>query len=181
VCGGIGVQVIRVGLATDSQDSASAPNIAAEGPKRTGTAAADSGAAPAAGSPLISSGRDYGPGTLGDLTGSVPQTQSRNDLAEGGGSGAASAAAEAQAPAKVPGLSRLAAPAARAACLTAITKEYGGQVTLVDYAAFEGQPALIVVVDGSRTAVGKRLVIVVGPDCGLGGAIADERYRTTTP
>jgi hypothetical protein len=29
--------------------------------------------------------------------------------------------------------------------------------------------------------VDKRLVIVVGPGCGLGGAIADERYRTTTP
>jgi hypothetical protein len=183
VCGGVGVQVIRAGLATDSDSSSSsAPNVAAGGPARTGTAAADSGAGAAAGSPLISSGRDYGPGTLGDLTASVPQTQSRNALAEGDGAGSASAAAGAKAPGQVPSpLARLAAPAARAACLTAITKEYGGQVTLVDYAAFEGQPALIVVVDGSRTAVDKRLVIVVGPGCGLGGAIADERYRTTTP
>ena len=31
--------------------------------------------------------------------------------------------------------------------------------------------------DGTRLGAGKRLVIAVGPDCGIGGAIADELYR----
>ena len=73
-------------------------------------------------------------------------------------------------------LRRLQDPVARAACLNAVV-EYGGQVALVDYARFEGRPALVVIVDGTRLGAGKRLVIAVGPDCGIGGAIADELYR----
>jgi len=76
-------------------------------------------------------------------------------------------------------LTRHADPTARAACLGAITREYGGQVTTVDFARFEGQPVLVTVIDGTRVAGGRHLVVVVGPDCGLGGAIADERYRGT--
>jgi len=52
-------------------------------------------------------------------------------------------------------------------------------VTTVDFARFEGQPVLVTVIDGTRVAGGRHLVVVVGPDCGLGGAIADERYRGT--
>jgi hypothetical protein len=76
-------------------------------------------------------------------------------------------------------LQRLTDPAAQAACLNAITAEYGGRVSVVDFARFEGSPALVVVIDGARIAAGKRLVVVVGPTCGTGNAIADERYRTT--
>ncbi|WP_426508985.1 hypothetical protein ACPPVO_60255 [Dactylosporangium sp. McL0621] len=182
VCAGVGAQVLRQNSADrEDRPSSAVPNVAAGGPERsTATAAGDSAAGASGDSPIISSGRDYAPGTLGDVTGTVTKTQSRNALQ--GDGGASTADNGAKAPANVPGpLARLAEPAARAACLAAITREYGGQVALVDYASFEGQPALVVVVEGSRTAVGKRLVIVVGPNCGIGGAIADERYRATAP
>ncbi|WP_433054153.1 hypothetical protein [Dactylosporangium sp. CS-033363] len=187
VCGGVGVQVLRMGGSDDSYDRpASAPGIAGgqggQPERNTATAAGDAAGGGSAGTTAItSSGRDYDPATVGELTANVPKAQTRNDL-NGEGGGSAKANSVPQAPSNVPGpLARLAQPAARAACLAAITTEYGGQVALVDYAAFQGQAALVVVVDGSRTAVGKRLVVVVGPDCGIGGAIADERYRTTTP
>ncbi|GAA3280258.1 hypothetical protein Dvina_53810 [Dactylosporangium vinaceum] len=174
VCGGVGVQVLRDTATNSDKPSAAMPD-AGRAEQQTDNAG---GVVPAegsagSGSAVTFSGRDYAPGTVGNLSGQAPQAQSesRNNL-----SGSAGAAASVPSP-----LARLADPAARAACLSAITKEYGGQVALVDYAAFQGQPALVVVVDGSRTAAGKRLVVVVGPDCGIGGAIADERYRTTTP
>ncbi|MFI5913894.1 hypothetical protein [Dactylosporangium sp. NPDC051541] len=178
VCGGVGVQVLRDGATKSDKPSSAMPNVDAGRPEQNaGTAAGDSAGGSASNSSIIFSGRDYAPGTVGDLTGKAPQaqSQSRNSLS---GDTAAAAPGPTGAPSA---LARLTDPAARAACLSAITKEYGGQVALVDYAAFQGQPALVVVVDGSRTAAGKRLVVVVGPDCGIGGAIADERYRTTTP
>ncbi|WP_432982592.1 hypothetical protein [Dactylosporangium sp. CA-233914] len=180
VCGGVGVQVIRSGVTSSKdQSTAAAPNIASR-PDGGGAENYGSSAGAGSGSGVMSSGRDYSRRTLGDLAAGIPKTQTRNNLEQG--VGASTAQGDVRAQASVPGpLSRLGDPTARAACLGAITKEYGGQVALVDYAAFEGQPALIVVVDGSRTAAGKRLVIVVGPDCGTGGAIADERYRTTAP
>jgi hypothetical protein len=185
VCGGVGVQVLRLGGSDDSYDSpASAPGIAGGQPERnTATTAAGDAAGGSATdtSAITSSGRDYDPATVGELSANAPKAQTRNDL-NGEGGASANSNVRPQAPAIASGpLARLAQPAARAACLAAITTEYGGQVALVDYAAFQGQAALVVVVDGARTAAGKRLVVVVGPDCGIGGAIADERYRTTTP
>ncbi|GAA2367948.1 hypothetical protein [Dactylosporangium salmoneum] len=176
VCGGVGVQVIRSsGQDNKAQSSADLPNVAAAPDSRGNSAAGGSGAS----GPVISSGRDYGRGTLGDLTRGGTGTAANVQGAEGAGPGATSGRTSVTG---VPGpLSRLAGPAARGACLAAITREYGGQVTLVDYAAFEGQPALVVVLDGTRVGAGKRLVVVVGPDCGIGGAIADERYRTIAP
>ncbi|MFG2038736.1 hypothetical protein [Dactylosporangium sp. NPDC048998] len=183
VCGGVGVQAIRMGTAAREDASSGVPGVAAApdgGQTRSG---AGSDGKATGNSPVISSGRDYGRGTLGQLAegqpGDVPKTGNDNVQGEGA-TGTASFVASA--PTAVPSpLARLSAPAARAACLTAITKEYGGQVSLVDYAAFEGQAALVVVVDGTRVGAGKRLIVVVGPDCGVGGAIADERYRTTAP
>lgn len=96
----------------------------------------------------------------------------------GEGSGAATDQSKSAKPNPVPEeLRRLQDPQARAACLNAVVGEYGGQVALVDYARFEGRPALVVIVDGTRLGAGKRLVVAVGPDCGIGGAIADELYR----
>lgn len=76
------------------------------------------------------------------------------------------------------GLRRLAdQPAVLANCLAAVTAEHGeGQVTvqLLDYASFEGRPALVVVfVDGT----GARWAWVSGPECGLPGSAADTRHR----
>lgn len=71
-------------------------------------------------------------------------------------------------------LSRLEDPAALVGCLTAVTGAHPGTVTLVQYARFEGSPALIVVL---TTANGTRTV-VAGPDCGLPGSGDDEVFVT---
>lgn len=75
------------------------------------------------------------------------------------------------------GLLRLADRTALSACLAAVTGEHGrGPVTVqvVDYASFEGRPALVIVfADGT----GARWAWVSGPDCGLPGSGADTRHR----
>lgn len=73
-------------------------------------------------------------------------------------------------------LRQLAQPGARDSCVKAILKEYGGAATLLDYAQYQGSPALVVVIDGAHGVPGRKWVVVVGPKCGTGGAIADERY-----
>jgi hypothetical protein len=73
-------------------------------------------------------------------------------------------------------LERLAMPDALAACLQEITRENGGgviSVEFLDYARFEGSPALIV----RFSAANGTRVWAVGPDCGTPGAGADERKR----
>ena len=126
-------------------------------------------AAPGGSASLFVSGNDYNRDTLGQ----VGQAAAAAGAAEKGGSTPGDRAAG-----DVPqALERLRDPAARAMCLDAIVREYGGRVTLAEFARFEGAPALIVLVDGARAAAGRRWVVVVGPTCGLGGAIADERYH----
>ena len=74
-------------------------------------------------------------------------------------------------------LDRLREESALSSCLSAIAAAHqGGPVTVgaVDYAAFEGAPALIVeLVDGR----GERWAYAAGPACGL-GSDADVRLRT---
>ncbi|MBO0871255.1 MAG: hypothetical protein J2P15_22100, partial [Micromonosporaceae bacterium] len=65
-------------------------------------------------------------------------------------------------------LARLTEPAARGACLAAITARYGGTPTLLDYAYYHHEPALVVVLAG-----GKSRFVVVGPRCGLPGVGSD--------
>jgi hypothetical protein len=124
---------------------------------------------------LVVTGNDYSPTTLAQVgTKAAPPAMTSG---EGGSQPSAAAGPKANA-LDVPGaLRRLIDPDARTACLNAIVREYGGRVALVDFARFNGGPALVVVVDDAPAAVGKRLVVVVGPACGQGNAIADERYR----
>lgn len=179
ICGGLGVTVVVSERAKDEKSASTADGgnrPAAPQLASTGTAGASSGgpkASSRAGAALVASGQDYGPGTVGQVAQGAPQAP----MIAGEGSGAADVGKSSSVSA-VPGpLRRLLDPVARAACLNAVVGEYGGQVALVDYARFEGKPAVVVIVDGTRLGAGKRLVIVVGPDCGLGGAIADELYR----
>ncbi|MEV4507807.1 hypothetical protein AB0K00_02465 [Dactylosporangium sp. NPDC049525] len=175
ICGGIGVNVVmreQTGnrdTATSSADGGNgeaAPQLAPSAGSDGTRASARTDAA------LVASGQDYGPGTVAQLAKGSPPA-----MMAGEGSAAADQSKSAK-PNPVPEeLRRLQDPAARAACLNAVVREYGGQVALVDYARFEGQPALVVIVDGTRLGAGKRLVIAVGPDCGIGAAIADELYR----
>jgi hypothetical protein len=175
ICGGFGVNVVLGDnksdrdVATSSADGgkeAAAPQLAPSAASGGTRASARSDAA------LVASGQDYGPGTVGQLAhGSPPAAMMA-------GEGSTDEQSKSSKPSAAPEeLRRLQDPVARAACLNAVVGEYGGQVALVDYARFEGRPALVVVVDGTRLGAGKRLVIAVGPDCGIGGAIADELYR----
>ncbi|HWB35470.1 MAG TPA: hypothetical protein VHA75_05525, partial [Rugosimonospora sp.] len=72
------------------------------------------------------------------------------------------------------GLARLNDPAALDTCLAAVVAAHPGTVEIVEYARFEGSPALIVLV---ADAAGTRTV-VAGPDCGLPGRGDDEVYVT---
>lgn len=68
-------------------------------------------------------------------------------------------------------------PAARGACLAAVVASYGGRPAIVDYARFEGVPALVIQLVGTGSR-GDR-VVVVGAGCGTSGAGADLRYTST--
>lgn len=76
------------------------------------------------------------------------------------------------------GLDRLTDPGALETCLAEIGVEHDAgrlAVEVVDYARFEGQPALVVrFADGT----GARWAWVSGPECGVPGSGADTRYRT---
>ncbi|WP_428962817.1 hypothetical protein [Micromonospora fluostatini] len=75
-------------------------------------------------------------------------------------------------------LDRLTGRPALERCLAGIVAEHGGApvtVEVLDYATFEGRPALVVeFVD----ATGARWAWASGPQCGLDGSDADTRYRT---
>jgi hypothetical protein len=73
-------------------------------------------------------------------------------------------------------LRRLSEPDGRTACVNAILAEYGGSVALLDYARYQGSPALVVLIDGAYKVPNRKWVVVVGPNCGIGGAIADQKY-----
>jgi hypothetical protein len=64
------------------------------------------------------------------------------------------------------GLGRLADPAALRTCLGQITASHPGVVVSVDYARYNGTPAVIVVVLQTHGAV----AVAVGADCGLTGS-----------
>ncbi|MBQ1043928.1 MULTISPECIES: hypothetical protein [unclassified Micromonospora] len=75
-------------------------------------------------------------------------------------------------------LERLARPEALAACLTAIGAEHGDTpltVSMIDYARYQGVPALVVTF---ADATGARWGWASGPECGVPGSGADTRFRT---
>ena len=150
----------------------------------SGDLAAGAPAAPVlpGGPPTIRSGRDYQPGTLGQLSRSfrgaaTKATPTPAPAAAAPGSGSTGSNDSAQAPTLTelskPPLTRLADPDALRACLAAIGQTHPGTPSLIDFAEFDGAPALVVVV---QQPTGE-LAVVVGPACGLGGP--DERYSAT--
>ncbi|MEU4677203.1 hypothetical protein [Micromonospora sp. NPDC023737] len=128
--------------------------------------------------PSMHSGIDYAPENLGSAFASglpktldgapLPSNQSAVD-AQGG---------RLPAPDGRDRLARLTDPAALSTCLTEIAAEHrGGALVadLVDYAAFQGEQALVV---RFTDAAGARWAWVSGPECGVPGSGADTRYRT---
>ncbi|GIJ50824.1 hypothetical protein Val02_77100 [Virgisporangium aliadipatigenens] len=159
------------------------PRVARDGIKSnsdTAGAPAPGGQAEAAvDTPQQISGRDYRRGdfgTLGNDANAPGAAAARSS--ERGGPNALGGAAEQPgfAGSTPPELQRLLTPTARAACIQAIQAIHGGIVRLVDYARFEGRPALVALLDGTRDGGAGSWVVVVGPDCGQPTGNADERY-----
>lgn len=157
---------------------------------------ADSAAAPVVSGPvppialpaaqqLIATGTDYLPDSLPkSLASRLPantEERSGTDAASPPNTGSLGTFGAAPEPDRGPiaaGLARLADRDALTACLEAIALAHGrGAVTfnLVDYATFEGVPALVIsLTDGT----GGRWAWVSGADCGLPTSGADTRYQS---
>jgi len=118
---------------------------------------------PGSTAPVIRSGRNYQPSTLDQLS-RAPFAASAPAPAPAL-NGSKSTNVEDAAPNR-DALQRLSAPSALTACLAAIAPDHPGTVTVVDYAQFEGVPALLVLVQEDST----RTVVVVGENCGAGGS-----------
>ncbi|MFE9956330.1 hypothetical protein [Micromonospora sp. NPDC005299] len=121
--------------------------------------------------PALHSGTDYTPDALSRMrTGVVGPLQS--DKANPAGGQDEHRLSEAT------GLDRLARPEALASCLSEIGAEHRAgplAVDLVDYARFQGRPALVVTF---TDAGGARWAWVSGPECGVPGSSADTRFTT---
>ena len=113
---------------------------------------------------VSASGKDYNASTL---TGPVPGPAFTAHL-----SGPTGGDVEPAAPASVPAaLSRLLDPSALNDCLTAVEATNSGIASAVDFASYQGQPALIVTIGAPE------IVVAAGPACGLPGRGADEIAR----
>nr|MDT0663106.1 hypothetical protein [Micromonospora sp. DSM 115978] len=122
---------------------------------------------------LLASGTNYTPANLAGLAGDLDR-QAGDDVAtrsapttgsEDSGGGTPNA------------LARLTDRTALSGCLDAVAVEHDrGALTVevVDYAAFEGTPALVIRYLDDE---GGRWALVAGPACGLPGSGADTRYR----
>jgi hypothetical protein len=153
--------------ATDLGARAPTPSPSSVGPA-SGQAATD----------VHASGSDYTADTLAVLGGASIAARGDNSTKTESRPDAPDASSQSTGrPTEVPDpLRRLAEPDARAACLKAIVAQYGGTAMLLDYARYQGSPALIVLLDGAQGVVGRKWVVAVGPKCGAGGAIADQRF-----
>jgi hypothetical protein len=149
------------------------------------TANSAGGAAPqfADAPPPIASDRDYRPGSFSGL-GEGPAVVTAEDSARTAASampgqvaGQPPGAAERGSLTVPPELARLTGPAARLDCLDAIRRAHGGTASVVEFARFAGEPALIVRLDGAASGNGAPWVVVAGPDCGRIPGDVDELYN----
>lgn len=170
--GGFGVTVL-----SDMMDRAVTETTGMSG--RAGSGAADAlgepappAAAPSVGPPrLTASGTNYFAGdlALGFKSFGVNPGTLAPEVASGRGELKDSQVA--------PLLRRLVDPVALSACLRLVTGAYGGQPLSVDFARFEHEPALVVLV--GDTAGRPARVVVVGPTCGQPPNGPDVRYSTS--
>jgi hypothetical protein len=167
----VAVSVLHAGSGTNARSAATNP--------QSGSGNALNSQLPAGppGVLTLSSGTNYTQATLGAIAATRIAAADKNAFASGakalqplGGSPFAAESVPAS-------LDRLRGPNALAACLQALAAVQPGTVTSVDFARYEGIPALIVVIGAA--AAHTHWVAVVGPDCGLSGA--DLKYVTTVP
>ncbi|MGC9667017.1 hypothetical protein ACNTMW_10745 [Planosporangium sp. 12N6] len=186
---GVAAGIVAVGLA----GTALVPQLGRHDPRTSGIAGSDAAGSastpleqppdPASGETAVSvtaSGTDYTPQTLATLGGPVTASHDGDPPKSQAGPNVLQAPSEStphQPPQEVPAALRpLTDPEIRAACLKALAAQYGGTATSLDYARYQGTPALVVLLDGTRGLVDHRRVVVVGPNCGTGGLLVDERY-----
>lgn len=135
------------------------------GPNQGGAGGGPAPSAPAAvGSPLVfASGTDYRPDTLDDLlTVGSRAPQAIAGTARPGGETKGAVPPQADDLGKLSVL--LEGGASLQACLGAVTRSQPGAVAVIDFAQYEGRPALVMLIrDG---AGGSGVVVVVGPNCG---------------
>ncbi len=118
------------------------------------------------------SGPDSGPAAEAG-EGTDDAAPAGGDRAEGVSAASGDGATLSRAPAE---LAPLTGRAGLASCLGAVVERHGGKVVAVDFARFEGRPAVITVLRGSPESAGGTLIVVVGPGCGQHGGTTDERY-----
>ncbi|HET8683626.1 MAG TPA: hypothetical protein VFM54_17435, partial [Micromonosporaceae bacterium] len=164
--GGVGVPVLTEALRSrDTVSDSSSESHAQLG--EAATAQAPGAAAPPVRAPvLLASGTDY---SAADLT-ALAVGRSRS---VGASPSAAADFRQWNAALVPPALVGLVDLAARSACLQRLTATYGGFVDTVDFARFEGEPALVVVLVDA-TARPTRIV-VAGPGCAQPAAGGDVR------
>jgi hypothetical protein len=142
----------------------------APGPARAPSAQLDSRGG---GTPLVlHSGTDYTPRTLSEVGGGPVAGAAPKEQGTGTGARMSQRPPTAALPSQDAALTRLEDPGALRQCLLSIESRHGGEPVVLDYARFQGAPALVVVL--STGAV--RRTVVAGPRCGLPGAGPDERY-----
>ena len=115
---------------------------------------------------VLHSGTDYTPQNLSTALGA----NQAKDAATGPQPAAPNVAQNA--PGAAPDLGRLDDPQALRGCLAAIVARRGGTPSVVDFARFQGRPAVVVVLATGAT----HRIVVAGPACGLAGP--DELYTT---
>ncbi|OHX05024.1 MULTISPECIES: hypothetical protein [Micromonospora] len=166
---------LGVGRLADPGDSGTADQAAREAAPMAGAPYRTTG-------PAVRSGTDWTPERLAGARAPAGAKSITGDMA--GPSGAAKDGAETPlSPDQyrldaLGGVDRLTRPETLAACLTAIGVEHGSgplTVNMVDYARFQGAPALVVTF---ADAGGARWGWVSGPECGVPGSGADTRFRT---
>ncbi|RKN14670.1 hypothetical protein D7147_28390 [Micromonospora musae] len=173
------VAVVAVGIGLDrlagGGDDTGTSGTALEAPANAPEAAA---APVRTTGPSLRSGTDYTPQNLGSVFASdLPKTLEGNPAPTNRSAGDANGD-RMSAPDGRDRLVRLTDPAALNTCLSEIALEHrGGPLVadLVDYAAFQGEQALVV---RFTDAAGARWAWVTGPECGVPGSGADTRYRT---
>ena len=178
--GVLGANVLGGRVSTNG-DQATSANGGPEGALRDNQAPGAPGSAAGVPPSVQASGSDYRPGTIATLAQRTAASARASQYATEGNADKGvvpRAAADLDA---VPGeLRRLTDPAELSACLTALITGYRApaSVQAVDYARFEGRPAVVVIfADGD----GGRWAAAVGPHCGLPWAGANERFATRVP
>ncbi|MEW2429941.1 hypothetical protein AB0877_18195 [Micromonospora sp. NPDC047644] len=166
----LGLNQLSMRASDDSAGTAmNQPASAPEGVAGAGTARTTG--------PALRSGTNYTPQTLGNAHGpGAPAASRATGNTPGGEPHVDAEGGRRPSPYGSDQLARLTDEAALTSCLASVAAEHGSAplvVEVVDYARFQGDPALVI---HFTDANGARWAWVSGPECGVPGSGADSRY-----